>query len=199
VIASQIGEHHDMTTILGLSGSLRAASLNTKLLRAAIKLAPAGTVIEEASFKDFPVYDGDLEAREFPAAVTALKERVIAADGLLLVTPEYNNGIPGAFKNAIDWLSRPPADTARVFGGKVVGLIGATPGMGGTRYAQAAWLPILRTLGTVPYFGGRIELGSAGKVFDESGAITDPKIAELLAKFVTGFAKFVVEQSGPRG
>src|SRR5687768_14164780 len=115
-----------MTTIIGLSGSLRAASFNTKLLRAAIKLAPAGMVIEEASFKEFPVYDGDLEA-SFPAAVTALKERVIAADGLLLVTPEYNNGIPGAFKNAIDWLSRPPADTAKVFGGKVVGLVGATP------------------------------------------------------------------------
>jgi chromate reductase, NAD(P)H dehydrogenase (quinone) len=187
-----------MTTIIGLSGSLRAASFNTKLLRAAIKLAPAGTTIEEASFKEFPVYDGDLEAN-FPAAVTALKERVIAADGLLLVTPEYNNGIPGAFKNAIDWLSRPPADTAKVFGGKVVGLIGATPGMGGTRYAQAAWLPVLRTLGTVPYFGGRLELGGAGKVFDDHGAITDPKIAELLGKYVAGFAKFVAEQSGPRG
>lgn len=187
-----------MTKILGISGSLRAASFNTKLLRAAIKLAPEGTTIEEGSFRDFPVYDGDLEAREFPAVVTALKERVIAADALLLVTPEYNNGIPGAFKNAIDWLSRPPADTAKVFGNKVVGLIGATPGMGGTRYAQAAWLPILRTLQTVPYFGGRLELGSAGKVFDDHGNLSDPKIAELLTKYVTGFAKFVAEQSRPR-
>lgn len=187
-----------MTTIIGISGSLRAASFNTKLLRAAQKLAPAGTTIEEASFRDFPVYDGDLEARAFPPAVTALKERVIAADGLLLVTPEYNNGIPGAFKNAIDWLSRPSADTAKVFGGKVVGLIGATPGMGGTRYAQAAWMAVLRTLQTVPYFGGRLELASAGKVFDDNGTITDPKIAELLQKYVTGFAKFVAQQSGPR-
>lgn len=187
-----------MTKILGISGSLRAGSYNTKLLRAAIKLAPAGTTIEEASFKDFPVYDGDLEARAFPEAVTALKERVIAADALLLVTPEYNNGIPGAFKNAIDWLSRPSSDTAKVFGKKIVGLIGTTPGMGGTRYAQAAWLPILRTLQTVPYFGGRLELASASKVFDEAGAITDPKIAELLAKYVSGFAKFVAEQSGTR-
>jgi NAD(P)H-dependent FMN reductase len=187
-----------MTTIIGLSGSLRAASLNTKLLRAAIKLAPAEMKIEEASFKEFPVYDGDLEAN-FPAAVTALKERVIAADGLLLVTPEYNNSIPGAFKNAIDWLSRPPADTAKVFAGKVVGLIGATPGMGGTRYAQAAWMPVFRTLQVTPYFGGRLELASAGKVFDDHGEIIDPKIAELLAKFVAGFAKFVAQQSGPRG
>jgi len=188
-----------MTTILGISGSLREASFNTKLLRAAIRLAPVGTTIEEASIRGIPVYDADDEAREFPAAVTALKNRVIGANGVLLVTPEYNNGIPGAFKNAIDWLSRPAADINKVFGGRPFGLIGATPGMGGTRYAQAAWLPVLRTLGTLSYFGGRLEVASAGKVFDESGVIVDAKIEELLGKYVAGFAKFVAEQSAPRG
>jgi NAD(P)H-dependent FMN reductase len=178
-----------MATILGISGSLRAGSFNTMLLRAAIKLDPS---IQEASIAGIPLYDGDVEAKDgIPPAVAALKERIIAADGVLLVTPEYNNGIPGVFKNAIDWLSRPPADTAKVFAGKPFGLIGATPGMGGTNLAQAAWLPVLRTLGTQPYFGGRLGVASAGKVFDKDGNIVDAKIQELLAKYVTGFVKFV--------
>lgn len=85
--------------------------------------------------------------------MAALKDRIAAADGLLLVTPEYNNSIPGVFKNAIDWLSRPASDIGRVFDGKPVGLIGATPGGMGTPFSQTAWLPVLRTLGTRPFFG----------------------------------------------
>ena len=182
-----------MTTILALSGSLREGSYNTKLLRAAQRVAPAGTTIEEGSIRGIPLYDGDEEARQFPASVTALKEKVIAADGVLLVTPEYNNSIPGVFKNAIDWLSRPPADIGKVFGGRPFGLIGATPGMGGTNLSQQAWLPVLRTLGTLPWFGGRLGVASAGKVFDEQGEIVDAKIRELLEKYIVGFAKFVAE------
>ena len=78
----------------------------------------------------------------------------MAADGLLLVTPEYNNSIPGVFKNAIDWLSRPSADIPRVFGGRKVAVIGASPGGFGTLLSQTAWLPVLKTLGTNPWFGG---------------------------------------------
>lgn len=182
-----------MPTILALSGSLREGSYNTKLLRAAVRVAPAGTTIEEGSIRDIPHYDADLEVRAFPAAVAALKERVIAADGVLLVSPEYNNSIPGVFKNAIDWLSRPPADIGKVFGGRPFGLIGATPGLGSTNLAQAAWLPVLRTLGTLPYFGGRLGVASAGKVFDGDGTIVDPKIEERLVNYVTGFARFVAE------
>src|SRR5437868_5870404 len=118
--------------ILGISGSLRKGSFNTMLLNAAVKLAPAGTTIEVASIRDIPLYDGDVESAGFPPAVQTLKDKVIAADALLIVTPEYNNSIPGVAKNAIDWLSRPPADVPRVFSGKPVGLIGATPGQGGT-------------------------------------------------------------------
>jgi chromate reductase len=182
-----------MATILAISGSLRQGSFNTMLLRAAVRAAPAGTTIEEASIRGIPLYDGDVEAREFPAEVTALKQRISAADGVLLVTPEYNNSIPGTFKNAIDWLSRPASDIGKVFGGKPFGLIGATPGPGGTNLAQAAWLPVLRTLGTLPYFGGRLDVKEAGKVFDGSGEIVDAKVKELLEKFITGFAAFVAK------
>ena len=129
-----------MATIIGIAGSLRKGSWNAALLRAAAERAPAGTTVEIASIAGIPLYDGDVESEHgIPAAVTALKDRIAAADGLLLVTPEYNNSIPGVMKNAIDWLSR-GGDMARVFGDKPVAIMGATPGMGGTRLAQAAWL-----------------------------------------------------------
>src|SRR5262245_65484963 len=100
-----------MARIVGIAGSLRKASFNVALLRAARELAPAGTEIEIASIAGIPLYDGDLESEKgIPDTVTALKERIKSADGLLLATPEYNNSMPGVLKNAIDWLSRPPKD-----------------------------------------------------------------------------------------
>ena len=181
-----------MTTILGITGSLRRGSYNTSLLRAAKALAPEGTTLDIASLHGIPLYDGDLEAESgIPEAVRALKARVAAADGLLLATPEYNGSIPGVFKNAIDWLSRPGADIARVFGGRPVAIMGATPGPGGTILAQAAWLPILRALGTRPWFGGRMMVSSAGKVFDAEGALTDEKVKGQLQGFMKGFAELI--------
>ena len=92
-----------MTRILGISGSLRAGSYNTALMRAAQALAGDGVQFDTATLHGIPLYDGDVEQRDgLPDTVTALKERVVASDGVLLCTPEYNNGIPGVFKNAID-------------------------------------------------------------------------------------------------
>jgi chromate reductase len=181
-----------MTTIVGISGSLRRASFNTALLRAAAELAPEGTTLEIASIRDIPLYDGDLEAAEgIPEAVKALEDRIAAADGLLLASPEYNNGIPGVMKNAIDWLSRPPADIGRVFGGKPVAVMGATPGRAGTALAQAAWLPVLRALGTNPWFGGRMMVSEAPKAFDADGRLVDEAVRAQLLRFLTGFVSFV--------
>jgi len=180
-----------MTRILGISGSLRTGSFNTALLRAAQPVAPAGVEVEVATLHGIPLYDGDLEQREgLPAAVTALKDRIAASDAVLLVTPEYNNGIPGVFKNAIDWLSRPPADSARIFGGRPFAVIGASPGGFGTILAQAAWLPVLRTLGVRHWSGGRLMVSRAQQVFDEHGEIKDEATREQLRKFVAGFAGF---------
>lgn len=185
-----------MTTILGISGSLRRGSYNTALLRAAAELAPEDVTIEVATIHGIPLYDGDAEASEgIPSAVAELKERIVAADGLLLVTPEYNNSIPGPFKNAIDWLTRPAKDIPRVFGDRPVGLLGATPGRGGTRMAQVAWLPVFRTLGTRPWFGKQLYVAGAGKVFDEEGRLVDGTIRELLDQWVRGFADFVRARS----
>jgi chromate reductase, NAD(P)H dehydrogenase (quinone) len=180
-----------VTKIIGVSGSLRAGSLNSMLLRAAASAMPEGTALEIGTIEGIPLYSYDLEQQGIPEAVTALRERIVAADGLLLVTPEYNNSMPGVLKNAIDWLSRPPAEIGRTFAGRPVGVIGATPGPGGTNLAQAAWLPVLRTLQTLPWFGGRLGISGAPNVFDDKGAITDDKVRGQLEKYMTGFAKFV--------
>lgn len=181
-----------MTTIVGIAGSLRTGSFNAALLRAAAGLMPAGTSLEIATIKGIPLYNGDVEANEgIPQTVAALKDQIAAANGLLLVTPEYNNGIPGVFKNAIDWLSRPPADIPRVFGNRPVAVMGASPGGFGTILAQNAWLPVIRTLGMQPWFGGRLLVSRAGSVFNDAGEMVDENMKAQLQKFVHGFADFV--------
>jgi len=183
-----------MTTIIGIAGSLRLGSYNAALLRAAAELAPAGCRVEIASIRDIPLYDSDLETQHgIPTAVAALKDRVAAADGLLLVTPEYNHSIPGVLKNAIDWLSRPPADIARVFGNRPVGVIGATPGGMGTIFAQTAWLPVLQTLGVRPFFAKSLYVSGAGKLFDAAGNLTDNELRERLRAYVAALVAFVTQ------
>ena len=181
-----------MPKILGLSGSLRAGSFNTALLRAAAGVMPAGSQLELATLHGIPLYDGDAEARDgIPPAVQALKDRIVACDGLLLATPEYNNGMPGVLKNGIDWLSRPSTDIARIFGDRPLAVIGASPGGFGTILAQNAWLPVLRTLGTRPWFGGRLMVSRAGQVFDGTGEMVDEKMKAQLQQFLQGFVEFV--------
>lgn len=182
-----------MTRLLGVSGSLRAGSFNTALLRAAERLVQEdarfdGVELEVATLHGIPLYDGDAEARDgLPEAVQALKDRVKACDGLVLATPEYNNGIPGVFKNGIDWLSRPASDTPAVFGGRPVAVMGASPGGFGTILAQDAWWPVLRTLRADAWFGGRLQVSRAGSVFDEDGDLADEKVRGQLSEFLAGF------------
>ena len=154
-----------MIKLLGISGSLRRGSFNTLALQAMALQLPEGVSLEIRTLHGIPLYDADVEASAgIPAPVTALKELVAAADGVILATPEYNNGIPGVFKNAVDWLSRPPADVKRVFSARPFALLGASPGGFGTILSQAAWLPVLRTLGTEPLwrYGPRSQIPPKG-------------------------------------
>jgi NAD(P)H-dependent FMN reductase len=181
-----------MVRIVGISGSLRKGSYNAGLLRTAAELAPENCTIEVNTIRGIPLYDADLEEAEgIPSVVAELKERIAAADGLLLVTPEYNNSLPGVFKNAIDWLSRPPGDRGRVFGSRPVGVIGATPGNFGTAFSQTAWLPVLRTLGMRPWFDKQLYVSGALKIFDADGHLTDEKMRKRLQAYLAGFADFL--------
>jgi NAD(P)H-dependent FMN reductase len=177
-----------MTLLIGIAGSLRRHSYNNGLLRAAQAAMPEGARLEIVSIADVPLYNADIEEAEgIPPVVAALKEAIATADGLLLATPEYNNGIPGVFKNAIDWASRPPADIQRVFGRKPVAIIGASPGGFGTILAQNDWLPVLRTLGAQIWTGGRLMVPGAGKAFDAEGNLIDDKVKTRLAQFTSDF------------
>jgi NAD(P)H-dependent FMN reductase len=185
-----------MTTIVGVSGSLRARSLNSALLRAARSLMPKDSELDVASIADIPLYNGDDEAASgLPAAVVALKESLAKADGVLLATPEYNNGIPGVFKNAIDWASRPANDIPRIFGGRPFAVIGASPGGFGTILAQNDWLPVLRTLGARPWCEGRLMVSRAPQSFNEMGELTDDALKARLADYLNGFVGFVRESA----
>ena len=180
-----------MTTIVVIPGSWRRESFNGALARAAVAAMPSGVSATLESIRDFPLLDLDLEAAHgVPAPVARLKDVVAAADGVLLVTPEHNNSMPGAFKNAIDWMSRPPKDSARVYKGRAFGLIGATDGKGGTRLSQAAWLPVLRTLGVTLYTGGAVYASEISRSLGPDGEVNDPKLKDLVARYVQGFAAF---------
>lgn len=178
--------------ILGISGSLRRKSFNTALLRVAQSLSTENISVDAATLHGIPLYDGDVEEQDgIPESVTTLKQQIIACDGLLLVTPEYNNSMPGVFKNAIDWLSRPPKDAGRIFGGRPVAVIGASPGGFGTILAQNAWLPVLRTLGARHWTEGRLMVSRVSKLFNEDGELTDDSTSDQLRKFLYGFGEFV--------
>ena len=186
-----------MAKILGISGSLRKGSFNSALLRAAAEVAPPGTEVQMGSIAGIPLYNGDEEAEHgTPDVVTKLKDQIIAADGLLLVTPEYNNSMPGVFKNAIDWATRPPKDTARVFANKPVGLIGATPGMGGTARGQSQLRQAFVFTNSYAMPQPEVLVRKAGDLFDADGRLTDEPTRQHLVKFLQAFADWIRRFAG---
>ncbi len=187
-----------MITLVGFSGSLRRGSYNAAMLRAAAELMPPDSALEIESIADIPLYNGDEEAEHgVPAGATRLKDAIVRSDGLLIVTPEYNNSIPGVAKNAVDWLSRPSTDIPRVFGGRPVALMGASPGRLGTVLAQNAWLPVFRTLGAELWTGGRLLISHAGSLVDGKGMLVDTEAREKIQKFMTGFVAHIRARKGP--
>ncbi len=186
-----MGDDGELVRILALGGSLRAASFNRALLREAAALAPAGTEVDlghVAVVGALPLFNQDILERERPpTGVAELKEALRAADGLLIATPEYNWGIPGFLKNAIDWASRPASEIPHVFGDLPVALIGAGGG-GGTRLAQSAWMSVFRYLRVRPWSDHALYVDRVRERFDEQHRLCHEATREQLRAVVTGFA-----------
>jgi chromate reductase len=164
--------------VLAISGSLRSASHNTALLRAAAEEAPAGLRLELwEGLKQIPPYDADDDLEPGPPAVEALRDAVRAADAVLIATPEYNASVPGALKNALDWASRPLA--TNVFRNKPVAVVGTSTGAFGAVWSQAELRKILGTMGARV---AEVELavGHAAEKFDENGRLLDDDVREGL-------------------
>lgn len=175
--------------LIAISGSLRRASYNTHLTDLFEQLAPTGVELETATLRGIPLYDADIEEAEgVPWAVEALRSGIQAADGLILVTPEYNAGMPGVMKNAIDWLTRPPSEIKPTFGGRPTALAGATPGRWGTAFAQSGALVTLRQIG-VHLFPDYLRVSGAGDLMSGDGNV-DQKLRDQAAKWLEGFVAF---------
>ncbi len=178
-----------MAHMVGIAGSLRKASYNRALLNAAASVVPENSSFEVLSIDDVPLFNQDVEA-EFglPDSIVRLRKQIAAADGIVMSTPEYNAGVPGVLKNAIDWLSRWVEGENSILSGKPIALMGATPGGLGTALAQSAWLPTLRSLRMSLWTGGGMyNLSRAGDEFSD-GKISDKKLQQL-REFIASFAE----------
>jgi chromate reductase len=172
-------------------GSLAKASINRKLSKALVRLAPAGLELTEIPIRDLPLYNYDYDA-DFPAPAKAYKKALEEAEALLFVTPEYNRGIPGALKNAIDWGSRPKKSNA--FVRKPSAVIGASPGKIGTAVAQRELHSVLGAVASPQMVAPEAYVQFTPDLIDDEGKVADPKTEEFLVKFMTAFKAYLDKQ-----
>jgi len=166
--------------ILVVSGSLRADSFNTSLLRAAAEAAPEGVEVDlydPADIAELPLYDPDLDGASVPDPVERLREVWGSADAILFATPEYNGSVPGGLKNAIDWASRPRLEAALT--NQTVSVIGASTGQFGAMWAQADLRKILGIAGA-RVVGDELPVARAHEKFDHEGRLLDAELFERL-------------------
>ncbi|MDB5450952.1 MAG: hypothetical protein JWQ52_2080 [Phenylobacterium sp.] len=175
----------DPVKILGFAGSLRAGSYNRALLRAAQAAAPEGMAIEVFDLLQVPLYNADVEAQGDPQGVAAFKAAIRAADAVLMVTPEYNHGVPGVMKNAVDWASRPPR--AAPLDRKPVGIIGASPGITGSARGQSQLRQAFEFTNSYCMPQPELLVFRAHEKFDAEGRLTDGPTREFLGRYLAAF------------
>ena len=180
-----------MTTthdIVGLCGSLRAASLNRMAMKLAIECMPASMSLEVLEWREVPVFDGDVLAHGLPPVVAALKERIRRADGVLIVTPEYNFSVPGGLKNVLDWLSRGHDQPWPL---KAVAIASATQGpLGGARM-QYDLRKVLLYLNAQVLAKPEVFIGMAQHKFDAAGACTDESTRKFMTDLMAAFEHWI--------
>jgi chromate reductase len=177
--------------VLGIAGSLRKGSYNVALLRAAIELAPAGMEVRVYSrIGELPHYNADLESGSCPEPVSALREEFAASDAVLFVTPEYNYGVPGVLKNALDWASRPPTTTP--LHGMPVGIMGAATGMVGTARAQLQLRQALVFTRSYPLAAPEVLVSRAQEKFDEKGTLHDETTRKFVAEYMEALRRWTM-------
>jgi chromate reductase len=175
--------------VLGISGSLRADSHNTALLRGAAELLPGGVELELwHGLRDVPPYDEDSDVEPAPPAVAALRAVLAGADAVLFATPEYNSSVPGQLKNALDWASRPLA--TNVLRNMPVAVVGASTGAFGAVWAQAELRKVLAAAGA-RVVEGEVAVGHAHQKLDVSGTLLDENLREQLAEVVAALVDAV--------
>ncbi|HUF75606.1 MAG TPA: NADPH-dependent FMN reductase [Longimicrobiales bacterium] len=177
----------DRLVVCGIAGSLRTGSYNRALLRAAQELAPDDMEIRIFDrVGEIPLYNADVDAEGAPEPVQALKHAIGEANALLIATPEYNHGVPGVLKNAIDWASRPARSS--VLGGKPAAILGASPGVTGTARAQSQLRQAFVSTNTPVLLQPEILVYRANEKFDDDGRLTDEKTREFVGKLLVGLA-----------
>ena len=181
---------------LAISGSLRAASLNTAALRAAAELAPEGVGIDLASIADIPLYDDDVRLAAMPAPVVALQQAIAAADAVLIATPEYNFSIPGVLKNAIDWISR---TDPQPFRDKPVGIIGASMGTLGTGRAQYDLRKVFLFLDAHVLNKPEVMIAAAHTRFNANGVLTDEATRGFIKTMLVALRDWTLRLRGDKG
>jgi chromate reductase len=182
-------------SVLGFAGSLRQGSYNRAALRAAVELAPAGMTIETFDLAPIQPYNEDVKEKGFPPPEQDFREKIRAADALLIVTPEYNRSIPGVLKNAIDWASRPPDQP---FNGKPTAVFGASPGMIATAVAQYDLRRCLSVLNALVMNTPSVMIGQASEKFDGQGRLIDQPTREMIGKLLAALGDWTLRH-GPKG
>lgn len=177
--------------LVGITNSLRPASLNRMTLALAAELAAPGMAIETVDIRSLPMHDPEVEAQALPAPVLTLADALHAADGVVLVSPEYNHSIPPAIKNCIDWLSRVKSDP---WGGMPVMLVSSTPGLLGGARVQYELRRVLDAVGAMPMVRPEVFIGHADRKFDAAGRCTDEVTRRMLATQLQAFGRWISRQ-----
>jgi chromate reductase, NAD(P)H dehydrogenase (quinone) len=184
---------HSPIHFVGISGSLRKGSFNTMLLNNSMKLLPEGVTMEITSISDIPLYNADLDlpiAKQRPSVITEFRNILSRADGIVIVSPEYNYSIPGGLKNAIDWASR-GEDSPLLR--KPIAVMGATTGMWGTARMQLAFHAVFQFLDMKPVLKPEVLIASANTKFDQEGKLTDEKALDLIKRKLNALKELVLQ------